>query len=129
MHYGANAYSKVAQATQSPKELEAHILMKAATRLQAIRDDWDGRSKDLDDALTYNRKLWTVLVTSVMRPENPLPAPLKQNIANLGLFIFNHTLSLMSDAKADRLGILISINRDIAAGLRGMGVPEAPAAA
>jgi flagellar biosynthesis activator protein FlaF len=129
MHYAANAYSKVAQATQSPKELEAHILMKAATKLQAIRDDWDGRAKDLDEALTYNRKLWTILVTSVTRPENPLPAPIKQNIANLGLFIFNHTLSLMSDAKPERLGILISINRELAAGLRGMGVPEQTAAA
>jgi flagellar protein FlaF len=129
MHYAANAYSKVAQATQSPKELEAHILLKAATKLQAVRDDWEGRSKDLDEALTYNRKLWTILVTSVTRPENPLPAPIKQNIANLGLFIFNHTLSLMSDAKPERLGILISINRDIAAGLRGMGVPDQSAAA
>lgn len=128
MHYAANAYSKVAQATQSPKELEAHILMKAATKLQAIRDDWDGRAKELDEALTYNRKLWTILVTSVTRPENPLPQPIKQNIANLGLFIFNHTLSLMSDAKPERLGILISINRDIAAGLRGMGAPEQNAA-
>ncbi len=129
MHYAANAYSKVAQATQSPKELEAHILMKAATKLQAIRDDWDNRAKDLDEALTYNRKLWTILVTSVTRPENPLPQPIKQNIANLGLFIFNHTLSLMSDAKPERLGILISINRELAAGLRGMGVPDQPAAA
>jgi flagellar protein FlaF len=129
MHYAANAYSKVAQATQSPRELEALILMKAATRLQGIRDDWENRVKDLDEALTYNRKLWTVLVSSVTRPENPLPASIKQNVANLGLFIFNHTLSLMSDPKPERLGILVSINRDIAAGLRGMGAPQAPAAA
>ena len=129
MHYAANAYSKVAQATQSPRELEAHVLMKAATRFQAIRDDWDNRAKDLDEALTYNRKIWTVLVSSVTRPENPLPQPIKQNVANLGLFIFNHTLSLMSGAKPEKLGILININRELAAGLRGMGVPEETVAA
>jgi flagellar biosynthesis activator protein FlaF len=129
MHYAASAYSKVAQATQSPRELEALILMKAATRLQAIRDGWDSRSCELDDALTYNRKLWTVLVSSVTRPENPLPPAIKQNIANLGLFIFNHTLSLMSDPKPERLAILVTINREIAAGLRGMGAPETPAVA
>jgi flagellar protein FlaF len=129
MHYAASAYSKVAQATQSPRELEALILMKAATRLQAIRDDWDNRSGELDDALTYNRKLWTVLVSSVTRPENPLPAAIKQNIANLGLFIFNHTLSLISSPKPERLGILVTINREIAAGLRGMSTPETPAVA
>ncbi len=129
MHYAANAYSKVAQATQSPRELEAHVLMKAATRFQAIRDDWDNRAKDLDEALTYNRKIWTVLVSSVTRPENPLPQPIKQNVANLGLFIFNHTLSLMSGAKPEKLSVLININRELAAGLRGMGVPEETVAA
>jgi flagellar biosynthesis activator protein FlaF len=129
MHYAANAYSKVAQATQSPRELEAHVLLKAATRFQGIRDDWESRAKDLDEALTYNRKIWTVIVSSVTRPENPLPKPIKQNVANLGLFVFNHTLSLMSDAKPERLGILININRELAAGLRGMGVPEDTVAA
>jgi flagellar protein FlaF len=129
MHYAANAYSKVAQATQSPRELEAHVLLKAATRFQAIRDDWDNRAKDLDEALTYNRKIWTVLVSSVTRPENPLPQPIKQNVANLGIFIFNHTLSLMSGAKPEKLAILISINRELAAGLRGIGVPEETVAA
>jgi flagellar protein FlaF len=128
MHYAANAYSKVAQATQSPKELEAHLLLKAATKLQAIRDDWDARAKDLDEALIYNRKLWTILVSSVTRPENPLPASIKQNIANLGLFIFNHTLKMTSEPSPDRLAILVTINREIAAGLRGMGVPDAAAA-
>ena len=38
MQQAASAYSKVAQATQSPRELEAAILMKAATKLQAVRD-------------------------------------------------------------------------------------------
>ena len=129
MHYAANAYSKVAQATQSPRELEAHILLKAATRFQAIKDDWDNRRGELDEALTYNRKIWTVLVSSVTRPDNPLPKPIRQNVANLGLFIFNHTLSLMSNPAPERLGILININRELAAGLRGMGVPEQAVAA
>jgi flagellar protein FlaF len=124
MHYAANAYSKVAQTTQSPRELEASLLMKAALRLQMIKDDWDGRQKDLDEALTYNRKLWTVLVSSITRPENPMPAPIKQNVANLGVFIFNHTLNLMGKPEAARLTILVNINREIAAGLRGLGTEQ-----
>jgi len=102
--------------------------MKAATRLEGIRQDWTARAKDLDDALTYNRKLWTILVSSVTRPENPLPPAIKQNIANLGLFIFNHTLRLASDPAPERLAILVTINREIAAGLRGLGVPDSNAA-
>lgn len=105
------------------------MLLKAATRLQVIREDWEARSKDLDEALTYNRKLWTILVSSVTRPENPLPVPIKQNIANLGLFVFNHTLSLMSGARPERLAILVTINRELAAGLRGSAASVAAQAA
>ena len=118
MQQAASAYSKVAQATQSPRELEAAILMKAATKLQAIRDDWEGKRRELADALTYNRKLWTILVSSATEEANPLPVPIKQNLANLGIFIFNHTLAVMTQPAPERLGILITINREIAAGLR-----------
>ncbi len=118
MQQAANAYARVAQATQPPRELEATILMKAATRLQMIRDDWAGRQGELDDALTYNRKLWTVLVGSMTRDDNPLPPQIKQNIANLGIFIFNQTLSLMTKPTPERLAVLVNINREVAAGLR-----------
>ena len=94
--------------------------MKAATRLQAIRDDWGGRRDDLTGALTYNRRLWTILVTSATREDNPLPAPIKQNIGNLGLFIFNHTISAEAEPDAKKLGVLVSINREIAAGLSSL---------
>jgi flagellar protein FlaF len=129
MHSAAHAYAKIAQATQSPRELEATVLMKAASRLQGIMDDWDGRRSDLDDALTYNRKLWTVLVTSVTREDNPLPVEIKRNITTLGMFIFNRTIQLTVEPKAEGIRPLVRINREIAAGLRGMGTDQAPASA
>ena len=110
----------MAQATQSPRELEANVLIKAASRLQAIRDDWDGRRAELDDALTFNRKLWTILVTSATDAENPLPQEIKNNIATLALFIFNRTMAVMAEPTPEKLAPLININREVAAGLRGM---------
>ncbi|MDB5558844.1 MAG: flagellar protein FlaF [Enterovirga sp.] len=94
--------------------------MKAATRLQSIRDEWGARQSDLSEALTYNRRLWTVLVSSVTRPENPLPDPIKANIGSLGLFIFNQTLAIHAEPEPTKLGVLVTINREIAAGLRTM---------
>ncbi|MGL5736072.1 MAG: flagellar biosynthesis regulator FlaF [Beijerinckiaceae bacterium] len=130
MQQAAAAYGRIAQATQSPRELEANLLLKAASKLQTIRDNWGTSESDLDEALTYNRKLWTILVSSATKDDNPLPKEIKTNIANLAMFIFNHTISVMFEPAPARLNILISINRDIAAGLRGMGAPEgAPNAA
>ena len=108
----------MAQATQSPRELEASILIKAATRLQAIREDWDGRRAELDEALTYNRKLWTILVASVTDADNPLPQAIKNNIANLAMFVFERTITMMLEPSPEKLSALVNINREIAAGLR-----------
>lgn len=111
-------YQQTAQATVSPRSLEADLLTKAAATLQRIADDWDGRSKELDEALNYNRKLWQIFVAAVTDKANPLPDPIKQNIANLGIFVFSQTYELSKAPAASKLNALISINRDIAAGLR-----------
>jgi flagellar protein FlaF len=117
MQQAARAYGKVANQTASPRELEADLLLSAAARLQAIRDGWDDKSPDLDAALLYNRKLWSVFVTSATSTENPLPAGLRQNVANLGIFVFKQTMAVLADPKPENLGSLININRELAAGL------------
>ena len=92
--------------------------MKSATRLQAVKDGWPGTQSDLRGALTYNRRLWTIFATSATADENPLPDTIKQNIANLGLFIFKQSMTIEADPQPEMLTSLISINREIAAGLR-----------
>jgi flagellar protein FlaF len=119
MRHASSAYGKIAKQTASPRDLEADLLLTAAARLQAIRDGWDDKRPDLDAALLYNRKLWSIFVTAVMSPDNPLPAAIRQNVANLGLFVFNQTLTIQINPKPERLGSLITINRQLAAGLRG----------
>lgn len=122
MQNGFNAYAaaaKTAQSVVSPRELEASLLIKAATRLQAVVDDWGQRNRELDEALTYNRRLWTLLVSAVIAEDNPLPVGIKTNILSLANFIFNQTFKISADPQPQALGILVNINRDIAAGLRG----------
>jgi flagellar protein FlaF len=119
MHSAAQAYGTVARQIASPRELEAQLLLKAAARLQSVKDAWDSKRHDLNDALVYNRKLWTVLLDSVSSDDNPLPAPIRQNVANLGLFVMNRTLEVSSEPAPERLNSLININRELAAGLLG----------
>jgi flagellar protein FlaF len=114
----------VARQTSSPRELEASLLLQAAARLQSVHDTWDhdfsgGVKAKLDDALLYNRKLWSVFLSEMADANHPMPRELRQNVANIGLFILNHTVSVMSDPRPEQLGSLININREIAAGLLG----------
>ena len=119
MQRAAQVYDAVARQTANPRELEADLLLSAAARLQAIHDGWDAKRPELDAALVYNRKLWSIFVTSATNSECPLPAGVRQNVANLGLFVFNHTLAIMANPQPESLGSLININRELAAGLLG----------
>ena len=112
------AYQAVAKRTGNPRDLEANLLSKSALNLQRIRENWDLADAELAAALKFNRKLWNVFLNSATQEENPLPAPIRQNIANLGLFVLNHTIKLEARPEPSRLDVLININREVAAGLR-----------
>jgi len=119
MQSAAQAYGTVAKQIVNPRELEADLLLKAASRLQAVHDKWDGPKPALDDALLYNRKLWSIFLASVTDADHPLPVAIRQNVANLGLFVMNQTIAMMTQPRRERLGSLININRELAAGLLG----------
>jgi flagellar protein FlaF len=116
----AETYANTAQKTTNLRELEAQLLMRAAAKLQAIKN---GSGTDLVErlsALRYNRRLWLVFADAVTKPENPLPREIKQNVANLAIFVAKQTMSIETapESEPERLGILININCEIAAGLR-----------
>ena len=124
MPSAAQTYKSVARQTSSPRELEASLLLQAAAWLQSVRDTWaddfSGAVKArLDEALLYNRKLWSVFLSEMADVNHPMPRELRQNVANIGLFVLNHTVTMMSNPRPEHLGSLININREIAAGLLG----------
>jgi flagellar protein FlaF len=121
MQQGARSYGAIAKQIVSQRELEANLLLKAAARLQAVHDSWNADNADLDGALLFNRKLWSIFLTSVTGEANPLPAEIRRNVANLGLFVMKQTMTMMSDPRPERLNTLISINRELAVGLAGRG--------
>jgi len=118
MRSAAEAYQSIATKTVNPRDLEADMLLQAASRLQAVQDSWEEGKLSLDEALTYNRKLWSIFLNSATNGDNPLPTDVRQNVANLGLFVMNQTMTALADPRPERLATLISINRELAAGLR-----------
>jgi len=114
----ALAYQQVGRQTVSPRLLEANLLYRAAGQLQRVRDDWENNRHELGAALAFNKKLWTVFLGSVTSDECPLPKPLRENIANLGLFVMKQTMAAQAEPEAGKLTVLINIDREIAAGLR-----------
>lgn len=112
--------AKLREEAANPRDLEAAMLLKAAEKLKAIQESWQGnRPKGLDDALLYNRRLWAVFVDAVTGDGNKLPKQVRENLAALGMRVMSDTVALMTEPRPERLTTLIAINRGIAAGLRG----------
>ena len=119
MQNAAQAYKNVGRQISNPRELEATLLLQAAARLQSVHDSWDENRTKLDEALLYNRKLWTIFLSEAMREGNPQPLEVRQKIANIGVFVLTQTAALQISPQFDHFQPLIEINRNIAAGLSG----------
>ena len=113
------AYGQAAVNGMSPRQAEASALMKSANQLQAAKEQWSDDMGDVANALYFNRQLWVLLTSAVADPENGLPADLRNNVGSLGTFVFKHTMEIEAAPEATKLDELITINRDLAAGLQG----------
>ena len=105
-------------------ELETRALIKAASLLNGIKENWDSRIGELNDVLERNRKLWTIIVSAMQDEDCPQPKEVRANIINLGLFIFKRTMDIMIEPKPESLNVLIDINMNIAKGLAAHETPE-----
>lgn len=112
-----NIYKTISGNMLSQRELEAQALVHMASKINAIKENWDDKAAELENVLNMNRKLWTVFAASLAEPDNPLPLDLKKNVGALALFIFKHTLNVLSNPKPQALDILININMQLAKGL------------
>ena len=120
---GAQAYQQTAKVVESPRQRESALLMKAAAGLQKVKDEWNiSTTEELRTALNFNRKLWTIFMYAVTQDDSPLPQEIRQNIANLGMFVMNQTREILYEGvpQPEQLTVLVQLNRQIAAGLRGM---------
>jgi len=121
MSSAAQAYARVANTTSSPRDIEAQALLLAANKLQAVMNNVDATYTQMSEALIFNRKLWTIFLSEAQRDENPNSLDVRQNIANLGVFVLSQTAALQMSPQREHIKPLIEINRNIAAGLSGRG--------
>ena len=103
MSSAAQAYARVANTTSSPRDIEAQALLTAANKLHAVMVDADATYAQTFEALMFNRKLWSVFLSEMTDSKNPMPRNVRQNVANLGLFVMNHTVTVMNDPRPERL--------------------------
>lgn len=116
-----DAYRNVEKATLSQRDLEATVLTQAAARLQDVKSAWDHPdfAEALDAALKYNQRVWTFFQAELSQEENPLPMDIKRNLLALSLYVDRRSFEILAYPAPEKLDVLININVNVAAGLRG----------
>jgi flagellar protein FlaF len=114
-------YEAVSKVTMSGREVEAAVLTKAALKLKDCQENWEGedRNTKLDEALKFNQLVWSIFQAELIRPDNPLPKQLRQDILSLSAFIDKRIFETMAYPAPEKLTAIININLNLAAGLNG----------
>ena len=103
MSTAAQAYAKTARTTASPREIDAQALLKAANKLQHVMLNWDHPDTDFAEALLFNRKLWSILLSAVTSDDNPQTLEVRQSVANIGTFVLTQTAELQLNPQPEKL--------------------------
>jgi len=114
-------YKTVQNACMSGREIEAAALTRCALLLANCQENWDApeHNEELAEALRINQRVWTILQSELAKEDNPLPVEIRNNLLTLSIFIDKRIIEVMAQPAPEKLQIIIDINLNLAAGLRG----------
>jgi flagellar protein FlaF len=117
----AEVYAKVQTSALTDREAEAAVLMKAAAMMKHVQTHWSAPDRDssLEKALRYNQRLWTFFQVALLDERNPLPQSIKEQVLRLSVFVDRRIFEILARPAVEKLDILININSNLAAGLKG----------
>lgn len=121
--YGARARKHAGN-----RDVEAQALLKAARKLQELEKNWDSRTPAaIEETIRFNRQLWVLFYDTALNNAGREPelADLHANIINMAGFVFKRSIDIMADPQQSKIGILVSINREVAAGLMAKPISAA----
>ena len=102
------------------RHVEVSILELASSKLRAfIKEEGDvSWSRELDEALKFNQKVWDVFSADWMSSECQLERSLRENLLSIAVFVKKKTFKTMADPKKSDLELLTQLNQNIVDGLR-----------
>lgn len=105
---------------------EGWALVEIARRLEDARQKPDDVANILIQT-RLNWRIWTIFQSELVDPDCAVPKEIRENLLSLSNFIDKRSAAVIASPSADKLKVLININRQIGAGLmgnQGAGVPS-----
>ena len=118
MSYGYARQQAIAFENASPEQTLAWGLTTTARKMSEVQTATASREQILD-AVRLNWRLWTIIQAEQSDPKCATPKTIREALLNLSNFVDRRSVDLLAAPAPDKLEVLISINRNIAAGLLG----------
>lgn len=122
MHNQLNKLYRQTQMDSAPagRQIEISILDLASSKLRALlgsdtKLEW---SRELDEALKFNQKVWDVFSADWMSDSCQLDTKLRENLISIAIFVKKKTFRTMATPQSSDLDLLIRLNDNIVDGLR-----------
>lgn len=101
----------------SPQAAEGWALIEMARRLEEARQQ-DDRAQILTHTRT-NWRIWTIIQSELVDPECTVPKEIRENLLSLSNFIDKRSAEIIATPEAEKLAVLVNINRQVGSGLLG----------
>jgi flagellar protein FlaF len=107
-------------AAGSGRQIEISILEMAAGKLRSCLGEtgevaW---SRDLDEAVRFNQKIWDVFTADWSNPQCPLDKSLRESLISLSVFVKKRSFKVISQPSRQGLTSLVQLNDNLVQGLR-----------
>jgi len=83
----SQSYSQIEVSGLGQAELESRALVRTASGLNQIKENWNERRSELGEVLEKNRKLWAILASAMQEDDCPQPKEIRRNILSLAMFV------------------------------------------
>lgn len=115
VHYNSSGYEKSMPATKSKRSLEYDTIAAITSRLKKAGEQPDNYTAYVE-ALDSNRRMWGVIATSMLDPQNTYPNSLKSKLYYLFEFTSSYSQNALNEKSS--LDVLIDINKAVLRGLK-----------
>jgi flagellar protein FlaF len=119
------AYQNAAKKTEGPRQTEYRAFAAATRGLIDAASMPVAEIGRRAEALSVNRRLWSLLAADCAAEGNQLSQSLRAQIISLSMFVDRHSSAVMREGAS--LDVLIEINRTIMQGLSPAAAPVAAA--
>jgi flagellar protein FlaF len=111
------SYAEVLDEAPNEARHRERKAIEHSIELLAAAEAKGARSREAIEALLFTRRLWTLFLEDLARPENQLPPALKGDLISIGIWVLNEADKIRLERSKNFKGV-IEVSRAIAEGLQ-----------